>query len=68
MSDSCYGENMCNVFNYDTFGGQIKVIKSIFGLNHRMFFFGKGLIWNNLIYANKYTSKLCACKVCRGVF
>lgn len=25
MEDSCYGQNFCNFFSYDTFGGQIKV-------------------------------------------
>jgi len=26
MEEACYGENKCNRFNFDTFGGQIKVL------------------------------------------
>ena len=27
MEDECYGENLCEQFNYDTFGGQIKALQ-----------------------------------------
>ncbi|XP_051776376.1 cell surface hyaluronidase-like isoform X1 [Erpetoichthys calabaricus] len=28
MEESCYGQNSCDIFNYDTFGGQIKIQKN----------------------------------------
>lgn len=31
MEDSCYGQNFCHFFSYDTFGGQIKVSSVIEG-------------------------------------
>ncbi|XP_072324858.1 cell surface hyaluronidase CEMIP2-like isoform X1 [Scyliorhinus torazame] len=28
MEDSCYGQNFCHFFNYDTFGGQIRILQN----------------------------------------
>ncbi|XP_032906156.1 cell surface hyaluronidase-like isoform X2 [Amblyraja radiata] len=28
MEDSCYGQNFCHFFSYDTFGGQIKILRN----------------------------------------
>nr|XP_033818434.1 cell surface hyaluronidase [Geotrypetes seraphini] len=28
METSCYGDNLCQFFNYDTFGGHIKILKN----------------------------------------
>ncbi|XP_078386603.1 cell surface hyaluronidase CEMIP2-like isoform X2 [Cetorhinus maximus] len=28
MEDLCYGQNFCHFFNYDTFGGQIKILQN----------------------------------------